>query len=264
MSRYRIGAALVAGFAMMLASPLSAQPRQQAPDSNLNAEDQLSPSQMAQPMPGAVAAPAGAPRRAPAKHTATAGAPAAATTRSNAAIAASRIVACSGPFSKDSSNLKLAMVFDSRNVTFEDVDVGGTPVGASILFPKDPKHRLEIWWANPASRSGTYLILINKQSTWSAPDGLKLGLTLAELEKINHKPFKLKGFDKDNTATVSDWDGGTLSKIPGDCKSGVSLQPDTKASPDAVKELTADKEYSSSDPAMRELKPKVTEILIGY
>jgi hypothetical protein len=264
MSRYRIGAALVAGFVMMLANSLSAQQRQQTPDSNLNAEDQLSPSQMAQPMPGAVATPGGAPGHTPAKHTATAGAPTAATTRSNVAIAASRIVACSGPFSKDSSNLKLAMVFDSRNVTFEDVDVGGTQVGASILFPKDPKHRLEIWWANPASRSGTYLILINKQSTWSAPDGLKLGLTLAELEKINHKPFKLKGFDKDNTATVSDWDGGTLSKLPGDCKSGVSLQPDPKASPDAVKELTADKEYSSSDPAMRELKPKVTEILIGY
>jgi hypothetical protein len=156
------------------------------------------------------------------------------------------------------------MVFDSRNVSFEDVDVGGTKVGASVLFPKDAKHRLEIWWANPASRSGTYLILINKQSTWSAPGGLKLGMTLAELEKLNHKPFKLKGFDKDNTATVSDWDGGTLSKIPGDCKSGVSLQPDAKASPDAVKELTADKEYSSSDPALRDLKPKVTEILIGY
>jgi hypothetical protein len=258
-----IGAALVAGFAVTLASSLWAQQRQPAPDTNLNAEDQLSPSQIAQPTPGAVATPGGAPGHAPAKHTA-ATPPAAAVVRSNAAIAASRVVACSGPFAKDSSNLKLAMVFDSRNVSFEDVDVGGTKVGASVLFPKDPKHRLEIWWANPASRSGTYLILINKQSTWVAPGSLKLGMTLADLEKINHKPFKLKGFDKDNTATVSDWDGGALSKIPGDCKSGVSLQPDAKASADAVKELTADKEYSSSDPAMRELKPKVTEILIGY
>src|SRR6202171_705117 len=264
MRKYRIGAALVAGFAMIFASSLSAQQRQQAPDSNLNAEDQLSPSQMAQPMPGAVAAPGGAPGHAPAKHTATSGSPAAATAKSNAAIAASRIVACSGPFAKDSSNLKLAMVFDSRNVTFEDVDVGGTKVGASVLFPKDPKHRLEIWWANPASRSGTYLILINAQSTWSAPGGLKLGMTLAELEKLNHKPFKLKGFDKDGTATVSDWDGGALAKIPGDCKSGVSLQPDSKATPDAGAALTADKEYSSNDPQMRELKPHVSEILIGY
>ena len=262
MRKYRIGAALVAGFAMMLASPLSAQQRQQAPDSNLNAEDQLSPSQMQQPMPGAVAAPSGAPGHAPASTRRRPGSPAAAATRSNAAIAASRVVACSGPFAKDSSNLKLAMVFDSRNVTFEDVDVGGSQVGASVYFRG--RQAPPRWWANPASRSGTYLILINKQSTWSAPGGLKLGMTLVELEKLNHKPFKLKGFDRDNNATVSDWDGGALSKIPGDCKSGVTLQPDSKASADAVKELTADKEYSSSDPALRELKPKVTEILIGY
>jgi hypothetical protein len=268
--RYLLGAALAAGSAMalsmVLSSPLAAQ--QRAPDTSLNAEDQLAPSQMNQPMPGAVPAPSGGPSHAPAKHTATAPSPtpspAAAAVRSNAAIAASRTVACSGPFSKDSSNLKLAMVFDSRNVSFEDVDFAGTKVGASILFSKDPKHRLEIWWQNPASRSGTYLILINKQSTWSAPGGLKLGLTLAELEKLNRKPFKLKGFDKDNTASVSDWDGGVLSKIPGDCKSGVSLQPDAKTAPDAVAAFSADKEYSSSDAQLREVKPRVSEILIGY
>ena len=76
MRKIRIGAALVAGFVMMVAGPLSAQQRQQAPNSNLNAEDQLSPSQMQQPMPGAVATPGGAPGHAPAKHTATAGSPA--------------------------------------------------------------------------------------------------------------------------------------------------------------------------------------------
>jgi hypothetical protein len=271
MRGYLFGAALAAGFAMTLASPLSAQQRPAAPqpDPNLNAEDQLAPSQMNQPMPGAVSTPAGGPSHAPAKHAATgaAAAPAApaapSATKPNSG-AAMHTVACSGPFSKDSSSLKLAMVFDSANLSFEDVDVNGTKVGASILYPKDPKRRLEIWWQNPANRSGTYLILINDKSTWGAPNGLKLGLTLPELEKLNHKPFKLKGFDKNGTATVSDWDGGALAKIPGDCKSGVSLQPDAKAAPDAVTALTADKEYSSSDPEMQTLKPRVSEILIGY
>jgi hypothetical protein len=265
------GTALIAGVALALAGPSSAQQRSVAPqpDPNLNAEDQLAPSQMNQPMPGAVASPTGAPARPPAKRAATGTPPAAAAGAAGAPVkpgsgASIHVVACSGPFSKDSSNLKLAMVFDSSNLSFQDVDVNGTKVGATILYPKDPKRRLEIWWQNPASRSGTYLILINGKSTWGAPNGLKLGLTLAELEKLNHKPFKLKGFDKDGSATVSDWDGGTLSKIPGDCKGGVSLQPDTKAAPDAVTALSADKEYSSSDPEMRAVKPHVSEILIGY
>ena len=259
MQRYWIGPALAAGLAMALIGSSSAQQRQRAPDSNLNAEDQLSPSQMAQPMPGAVASPTAGPGQSARHPAAAAAAPA-----KPGAAAGMHVVACSGPFSKDSSNLKLAMVFDSRNVSFEDVDVGGTKVGASVLFTKDPKRRLEIWWQNPAARSGLYLILINGQSAWSGPGGLKLGLTLAELEKLNHKPFKLKGFDKDGTATVSDWDGGALSKIPGDCKSGVSLKPDAKASTDAIGALTADKEYASSDAEMRDVKPKISEILIGY
>jgi len=91
-----------------------------------------------------------------------------------------------------------------------------------------------------------------------------LGLNLAQLEKLNHKPFKIKGFDKDGVATVSDWDGGALATLAGGCKSGVSLKADPKAPADAVGALTADKEYNSADPEFRAVKPAVSEILIGY
>lgn len=176
-----------------------------------------------------------------------------------------RAIACSGVFGKDSSHLRLAMTYDSKNITFTDVNAtGGTKVPASVLFPNDPKWRLEVWWSNPAARSQTYLIVINGQSTWTAPGGMKLGLTLEQLEKLNHKPFKLKGFDKDNVATVSDWDGGALTSLPGGCKSGVNFQADPKASADAVSALAADHEYSSADPEMRAVKPRISELLIGY
>jgi hypothetical protein len=287
-----IGAALIVGLATMVAGSLSAQqqpgttndnadqtapatpppakpahraraqtpPPAPQPDPNLNAEDQLAPSQMAQPMPAAVPAPNG-----PAAHgTAHAANHAAAGAADEPGKPGRLVVACSGAFSKDSSNLKLAMVFDARNVTFSDVDFNGSKVGASILYQNDPKKRLEIWWSNPANRSGTYLILINGQSIWSAPGGLKLHLTLAQLEKLNHKPFKLKGFDKDGVATVSDWGDGALATIAGGCKSGVSLQPDPKSPADAISALPADHEYSSSDPAIRAVKPATSEILIGY
>src|SRR5215471_9468791 len=55
------------------------------------------------------------------------------------------VIACSGTFAKDSSHLKLAMFFDSKNVTFTDVEAsGGIKVPASVLFPNDPKRRLEV------------------------------------------------------------------------------------------------------------------------
>jgi len=247
------------------AGPLAAQERAPAmqTDPNLNSEDQLAPSQMKQRMPAAVPEPTNAAHGAahPAMHAAAVSHPAAPKFPSPS----SHVVACSGIFAKDSNHLRLAMTFDNKNVSFGDVDAdGGTKVKATIVFPNDPKRRLEVWWSNPVERSGTYLIDIKGKSLWAAPGGMRLGLNTAQLEKLNHKPFKLKGFDKNGIATVTDWDGGELAALPGGCKSGVSLAADPKASADAVAALSSDKEYSSADPAIRAVKPTVSEILIGY
>jgi hypothetical protein len=185
--------------------------------------------------------------------------------QAHAPTTGTHVVACSGTFAKDSSAVELATAFNSKNVTFADVvATDGTKVPASILFPNDPKRRLEVWWSNPTARSDIHLIVIAGQSTWTASGGMRLGQTLEQVEKINHKPFKLKGFDKDRIATVSDWDGGALATLAGGCTSGLSLRANPKASAEAIGALTADKKYSSSDPAIRATKPTITEILIGY
>jgi hypothetical protein len=250
----------------------AASPAQQA-DPDLDTDDQLAPSQIKQPMPAAVSEPGGAATRKPAAaavHTAAGSAPAPATPAARpvtvrAAAPGTQVIACIGAFSKDSSHLRLAMTFESKNITFTDVDGGGgTKVPASVLFPNDPKRRLEVWWADPAGRRQTYLIDIKGQSTWVGPAGLRLGLTLEQLEKLNHKPFKLKGFDKDGVATISDWDGGALATLPGDCKSSASLHADPKAPADVISAASAGQEFTSSDPDIRAAKPTVSEILIGY
>jgi hypothetical protein len=179
------------------------------------------------------------------------------------AASAPHTVACSESFGKDSNHLKLAMNFGFRNVTATKVEAkDGTKVAASVIFPDDPQQRLEVWWKNASS--GIYLIVINGQSDWTAPGGLRLGLTLAELEKLNHKSFKLKGFDKDGIAAISDWGGGELASLAGGCNNGVSLRADPKVSEKTIGALSPNKEYASSNPQMRAAKLTVSEILIGY
>lgn len=273
--------AFALGIALCLSGGVALSASRQANPTNpdLDTDDQLAPSQMQQTMPGAVSQPPGGASAPTTKHrTAQPAAAAGAATDSAAPTsvpvsraaratpaASMRAVACSGIFSKDSSHLRLAMAFDSRNITFTDVTAtGGSKVEASVIFPNDPKRRLEVWWSNPAARSQTYLIVINNKSTWAGPGGMRLGLTLEQLEKLNHKPFKLKGFDQDGIASISDWDGGALATLPGGCKSGVSLRADPKAASSAVSALTADKEYASNDPEVRAVKPTVSELLIGY
>ncbi|MFL9823790.1 hypothetical protein [Rhodoplanes sp. SY1] len=201
--------------------------------------------------PAAAPAPAAPPRRAAPK-------PAA------AAAGAPKTIACAGVFAKGSSHLQLAQTFDAKNVEFGEVDgPEGSKLNATLVYPTDPKRRLEVLWQNEAARSDVSLIVVTGQSGWTAPKGLKLGMPLAQLEKANGKPFKVSGLDQDNGGSVIDWQGGALASLPGGCKVGVRLTPDAKAT-DAAKAQAAGKEFASTDAALKGIKPVIAEILLGY
>lgn len=178
-----------------------------------------------------------------------------------AAAAPANAVTCGGTFVKDSTHLKLAIKYDSRNIVFGEVDgPDGTKIKATILFPNDAKRRLEVIWNNDAARTDLSMVVINGQSQWSAPRGLKLGTQIAALEKINGRPFKLSGFDSDGSASVLGWEGGSLSSLPGGCRVGVRLATDGKS----ATTVPQGKELMSNDPNLRAIKASIAEILVGY
>src|SRR5262249_38902222 len=234
---------------------------QNQPQPNLSPDEQISPRQVqtvparkphaaptrsvppaSNPVPADDAATAPRPKPAPSA-TAQAAAPAAHPAPKPAA--GGHTVACSGAFAKDSSHLKLMQAFQPKNVEYGEVaGSGGSKLNATILFPKDPKRHLEVLWNNEAARSDTSLIVITGQSTWAGPQGLRLGLTLAALEKLNGKPFKLSGFDQPEGSTVTDWQGGALATLPGGCKVGIKLAADRKAAADVLA-AAAGKDFTS-------------------
>jgi hypothetical protein len=251
------------------AAPSRGRSRKPAPafehDPDLDAQDQFAPSQVEQPLPDAVPMPGNASRGRARAATPSANAAAIDPAANPARAAKPNIVACSGVFAKDSSHAKLASAFRSPNVSYAQVETNaGGKAMASVLYPKDPKRRLEVWWSQPATKSDTHLIVINGQSDWIAPGEIHLGLTLPELEKLNGKPFKLSGFDKDRMATLIDWDGGTLSALAGGCKVGISLRADPKTPAATVTALAADRAYASSDASLRATNPTISEILVAY
>ncbi|MPZ38260.1 MAG: hypothetical protein GEU95_09350 [Rhizobiales bacterium] len=178
--------------------------------------------------------------------------------------AQARQIDCRGAFARDSSHIRLAQIFGPNNVTFTEVDgPENSKIMASVLFPRDPRRRLEMLWNNTTSRSGTQVIVINGKSAWSAPRGIKLGTQLAAIEKLNGRPFKITGFGADGS-TAADWQEGAMLSLQGGCKVGMRFVADPRAPEDARSRLAGQKELLSNDPNVRAIRPTVAEILIGY
>ena len=175
------------------------------------------------------------------------------------------LVTCSGPFAKNSGHLRLAQAYGVHNVEFTQVSGDdGSTLMASVLFPTDPKRRLEVLWDDDNERSGTRMMVIDGQSTWTAYKGIHLGLPLAALEKLNGKPFKLMGFEKGGMAAVTDWNGGALGLLTDGCKVEVQLKPDPKAAAATLEAAASTTEFASNDPAIKAAKPTIGEIIVGY
>lgn len=175
-------------------------------------------------------------------------------------------VACSGVFAPGSSHEAIESIYDAKNVTFTEVESGpaGGKLMATVIFPNDPKRRLEVVWRNEDARADIHQIAITGHSTWTGPKGLRLGMSLAAVEKINGKPFKLQGFGQSDAAAAIDWQDGALASLPGGCDIGVSFAANPKAPQSAREEVAVDQDFLSSDAAIRAVKPVVTEILFGY
>lgn len=95
--------------------------------------------------------------------------------------------------------------------------------------------------------------------------GIRLGMRLTDLERINGGPFTVMGFDWDYGGTVTNWRGGKLARKPSELpRIFIQLLPaetDTGAIRNSV---AGDREFSSKNAAMQRLNPHVASISVAY
>lgn len=180
------------------------------------------------------------------------------------------VLDCAGPFGKDASEATMAKAFGAGNVAVGDIDIGeNTMEAGTIIFPADPKRRIEILWHDNAGRQHPRSIALTGSSTWviaaPIPDRRRFGLgaDLAQIEAINGRPFLLNGFGWANGGFLYDWKGGALAGGRA-CRLELIFSPDEKAKPSVVKRVSSGRRFSSADPAMRAAKPKVSSIELAW
>lgn len=175
---------------------------------------------------------------------------------------APQTLACEGAFAKDSTHERVVQAFGKQNVVFQTVPgPEGTKLKATVVYPKDPKRRLEITWWDEKGRKRPSNIAARDPSTWATSNGIKVGSTLAAVEALNGKPFKLSGFDWDYGGRVTNWQGG---KLAGPCHLTLMFGQAENAPEANAQKVLGDQEFLSNDPNMRAVKPTVFEVAIGY
>lgn len=105
----------------------------------------------------------------------------------------------------------LVRLYRAENVVDRDVGVGeGDTERGTVLFPNDPKRRIEILWQDYDKKANPSRATISgKTSRWHAVHGISLGTSYSELEQLNGRPFPVS-WGTDEGSVVKSWNGGLL------------------------------------------------------
>lgn len=119
-----------------------------------------------------------------------------------------------GSLGSSTTRLELETRFGKDNVTVETFDgaEGDGSYPALVVFPKDPRKRLELVQdADNPDAPITELRVSDPASQWHDANGLHPGMTLAELVALNGAPVSFYGLGWDYGGAVQDWHGGKLA-----------------------------------------------------
>jgi len=172
-----------------------------------------------------------------------------------------------GAITPASSEAELRQIYGDENVGEAEVNIGeGETETGTVLFDKDPERRIQILWSDPHSKSKPARIQIDEpRNRWKTREGIAIGTSLHELERMNGRPFTLTGFGWDYSGTVVDWDNGALEKFGGSWgRIILRLYPEAGLPPDAPDDLSGDRDIPSDQPSMQKLDPKVYQIIMQF
>lgn len=174
-------------------------------------------------------------------------------------------IACRGQFGPKATHADLVKAYGAKNVTFEDVNrAEGDTAKATVIFPKDPKLRLEIEWFDEQKRARPSVITVfGENNRWTGPLGVKNGMTIQEIEKIAGKPFRINGFAFD-VAGKGHFEGTKLEKLPGGCAFDAHFEIEGGQPPEHLKRFIGEVEIPSDDRDLLTLKPRLWIFTLSY
>jgi hypothetical protein len=179
------------------------------------------------------------------------------------ALALGAEVGCDGMFGPDTTLADIQQAFGKANVVSGDVDgPEGTTMKATTVYPNDPDKMFRAYWYDEDNLARLSSVTIAKADT--GPLGVKLGMGIKDVQKINGKPFTLSGFDWDYGGAAN-FEGGELSDLADGCFLSVTFAPSKSAPNQKVSDaIEGDKTIRSDLKAVLTVAPTITDLSLGW
>ena len=179
-----------------------------------------------------------------------------------------------GPITASTTRADLDTLFGKENVRDGSFDSSDVPEAATVVLGNDTSAALAVTWDK--ERASNIHICFGTQTgpcRWRTASGIRIGLPLMELQKLNGKSFQLMGFGFEGQGVVTSWRHGALEEDPAACGHLlVQLSPAaevegrsmSKQESSSLKTLQGDKPYSSATLSLLDLNPVVSAMEMQF
>jgi hypothetical protein len=166
-----------------------------------------------------------------------------------------------GQVGQDASENSLRKAYGAGNVTRVEVPLGeGETEQGTAVFAGDADREIRILWRDTVGSKNPKVIHV-KGRGWRTEEGVGLGSSLKELERLNGRPFQITGFGWDYSGTIVSWEGGRLEALQSAGRVLLRLIPEQGANYD---ELLGDGAFSSDHPQMQKLNPTAYAVIFNF
>lgn len=146
----------------------------------------------------------------------------------------------------------LAKIYGAANVKYQKIGYEGGETPGAHVFPESPNF-LEIMFTEDGKKIDTVII---GGKNWVSRSGLRIGVRVAQLERMNGGPFNFQGFGADEGGRIS---AGAPPLAPYSIYIGETSEADRKA---LLKYFHHEKVFSSRHPGMRNSQFAVRSIYV--
>jgi len=169
---------------------------------------------------------------------------------------------CTGAFGIDTSEARLIETFGADNVVrSERSDAREQKPLITTVYPTDPVRRMVfLWWNREKPVDLSHVIL--PQSA-IVPGKLQVGLTIAEVQRLNGGPFNIFGLGSPSPGFTL-FHGEALGNLPGGCLVSATFSPSHFPPSLDVSSVMTDRDISSDNPLLSQMDVRLEEITLGY